>query len=209
MGTKRKNKRIKTGRRKCKYGKLKKSVKTKSGRRRRCKKSKRKYKAGELFDKVDRGAKFIQDYASIKDKLPSTRGINCKNRRHVPNSHNCYAMWPRFPCYDEQTRMCFNEDGDTQLIDPIGDSFFLLGKIAIVVANAFNSAKSTLPREKRIDLEKRVVNWFQDRGTDLIPITNQTVAHLHTLGRSIMPHVDNLSIYADRAAKYYRKIKNK
>ena len=75
MGTKRKNKRTKTGRRKCKYGKLKKSVKTKSGRR-RCKKSKRKYKAGELFDKVDRGAKFIQDYASIKDKLPICAEVN-------------------------------------------------------------------------------------------------------------------------------------
>ena len=174
MGTRR--------RKSCKYGKLKKPTKTKSGRKRRCKlkkhtktksgrkrrcklkKSRRKYKSEAILDK-------FQNYASLPE-LPDMKGIKCKNKNQVPDNHNCYSMWPRYPCYDKQTRMCFNEDGDTQLIDPIGDVMFSLGQIAIIAGNSFNKAKSTLSKKKQRDLERRIVNWFQDWGTTIVGLSD-------------------------------------
>lgn len=89
--------------------------------------------------------------------------MECKKPSHEINELKCFNRWPRYPCYSERERVCYNIAGDTQLFDPISDIIYGLTSASSKAYNALVGYLMESPRDvdRRRDIEyhRLLHNW--------------------------------------------------
>jgi len=149
----------------------------------------------------------VEDYftSKIGDLDMSLVKEECK--KGSISSRKCSKLWPKFPCYEDKIKKCFNADGDVFLEDPIDGVLYALGETYVQVTNSIQKLLNTLPDEKRLEKEEKLIRIFRDYGLSMFSLPD---THLSTTFKTIKDidyqdipkYVDTASEYVDTAKQY-------
>lgn len=102
---------------------------------------------------------------------------NCN--KGTRSKRNCYPQWDNFPCWVKEEMACYNNNGDTQLFDPLADIMRSLSYVIEYVYNAFTHEIDNIPQQR--DREEAGEHFFQflnDYATTIQPIQNPVLRNL-------------------------------
>lgn len=89
--------------------------------------------------------------------------MECKKPSHEINELKCFNRWPRYPCYSQRERTCYNIAGDTQLFDPVSDIIYGVTSASSKAYNALVGYFMETPREvehqRDIEYHRLLHNW--------------------------------------------------
>ena len=92
---------------------------------------------------------------------------------------NCYPQWDNFPCWDEEMKACYNNEGTTQLFDPLADILRSLSYVIEYVHNAFIYEIGHIPEQEAQEQSRsHYFEFLNDFTTTLQPIQNPTLRNL-------------------------------
>ena len=94
--------------------------------------------------------------------------VKGKCKKGTIDARKCSKLWPKFPCYKNPN--CFNAEGDTFLEDPIDGVLYALGETYVAVSNSIRKLLNTLPDEKRLEKEEKLIRIFRDYGLGMFSL---------------------------------------
>ena len=97
--------------------------------------------------------------------------ITCK-KKHIPDKDKCYSQWPQFPCYDENAKVCYDTNGDVQLLDPIADILYSIGTMYIESTRLLSQLIAGEIRRNPQN-ETTIRQFFHDYGTSIHPLSDK------------------------------------
>lgn len=102
--------------------------------------------------------------------------------RGTRSRRNCYPQWDNYPCWDEEMKSCYNNEGTTQLFDPLADLLRSLSYVIEYVHNAFVYEIDNIPES--VAQEQSRSHYFEflnDFTTTLQPIQTPTLRNLELI----------------------------
>lgn len=126
---------------------------------------------------------------------------NCN--KGTRSKRNCYPQWDNFPCWVKEEMACYNNNGDTQLFDPLADIMRSLSYVVEYVYNAFTHEIDNIQDQN--DREEAGEHFFQflnDYATTLNPIENPALRNLD------MVRYYNTDQYLGMAEDYVNRLKS-
>lgn len=120
----------------------------------------------------------VEDYVTSKIGDLDMSLVKGKCKKGNISSRKCSKLWPKFPCYEDKMKKCFNVDGDRFLEDPLDSVLYALGETYVQVSNSIQKLLNTLPDEKRLEKEEKLIRIFRDYGLSMfsLPDTNMVSA---------------------------------
>lgn len=94
------------------------------------------------------------------------------------SKRNCYPQWDNYPCWVREEMVCYNNNGDTQLFDPLADILRSISYVVEYIHNAFVSEISDLPHNQQAETRSHYFEFLNDYATTLQPIQNSNLRNL-------------------------------
>ena len=120
------------------------------------------------------------------------------------NTRKCSKLWPKYPCYEEKMGKCFNADGDIFLEDPIDGVLYSLGEAYVHVSNSIKKLLNTLPEQKRLEKEEKLIRFVRDYGLSIFSLPDTNIVS----GFKTIKDLD-IGEYIDTAKGYVQSKYNK
>ena len=104
----------------------------------------------------------------------NTEEIKCPQINSIQTTENkylCNSQWPRYACYNEEDRLCYNIDG-VQSLDPIGDLLYVLNELicrlqSTLLTESEKSIDSNMTEEQKLRSLEMLNSYWSYFGSSL------------------------------------------